>query len=144
MRVADAKRQNSCRHPLLDQFRAASWCKLPIVWGAVGAGYDWVVLADSDAVIREPDVSLDAFLARVQAAEANRHSRKKRAPQSQEHGGLVSGPPVSEALLIFLANWPFSSLPCAGFFLARGGPDTQNLLRRWWDSDDPHHNLRHA
>lgn len=130
---------------MLGQFRAASWCKLPIVWGAVGEGFDWVIFADSDAVIREPDVSVDGFLVRTSTADdARRQQKRRRRRQGEETGGLVSGPPLASASLVFLADWPFSSLPCAGFFLARGGKPAQDVIRRWWDVDDPRHNLRHA
>lgn len=133
----------------IGQFRAASWCKLPIVWDAVGEDYDWVIFADSDAVIREPDVGVDAFISRNMAAEVKKRTRKSffRSLDSKENvtvGGLVSGPPLDKASLIFLADWPYSSLPCAGFFLARGGKQTQDVIRRWWDSNDEQHNVRHA
>jgi hypothetical protein len=175
-RAFDPKRRNSCRHPLLNQYRAASWCKMAFIWAALGEGYEWVIFAgackseirqrfrlyhlslhalcaDSDAVIREPNVSLEAFLQRnnapVQTRNAARAALRKRGGRGSAAtplaGGILSGPTsLFDAALIFLADWPYSSLPCAGFWVARGGQRAQDLIRRWWDSNDTIHNLRHA
>lgn len=108
--------------------RAPAWCKLPVIAEALLDGIDgracsrlWYV--DSDAIVAEPALSLDAHLARARAAEDEAL--------------------VDEAWeVLFASNYWFDDGPNTGVMWVNGSRAACGILRVWWDAKFPHHQVR--
>jgi hypothetical protein len=117
--------ENSCRHPLLGLRRTQSWCKVPALWDAA---------EDSDArliVSCDPNTALVAHNRRLEDWLAENLTSMRRF-----------GVPPLEADMTLLsdhaADWYCrKGIADTAFFVAKGGPSADRLLRRWWDVFDP-------
>ena len=122
----------SAYHPGLDQFRASSWSKLPLLWHATeqyGEHYDYIWYFDSDAVINPKfkNISLsDSF-------------EKWKNDNTTIYWGNQN---ISESELIFFSNFPWRrDMPCAGIFLFKPKKFAKSFLKEWWDYDLPSRNF---
>ena len=123
--------ENRCPHLVYGR-RAAAWCKIAAVAGALIHGIDGrpcgsVLYMDSDAVVSNGSLSIDQWL--------------ERARDERRDEALVD----DEWLLLFSSNYWFGPDELnSGVFLARGSQHashTCGLLRRWWDSFFPTYNM---
>lgn len=152
----------------LQQFRAASWAKLPALWHVVqswGHKYDYIWYIDSDATI-----SPHMFNRTIEGAMAH----------WQSQNAVVYGQKdLTKAKLIFFNNHPWrDNMPCAGSFIMNmknnhfhhhknapistnngtsnskllipppgrfhpGNPSIESILREWWDFDMSVKNFKH-
>jgi hypothetical protein len=112
-----------CYNAKLREPRCGSFAKLVAMRDAVAMPYDTIVYIDSDCVFRDHERSVEDFTS---------------------HCPVHRGVPFDQARIGFLRNIPWTpDLPCAGFFIARNGPETRALLRKWWDYPNPEHAFQH-
>eukprot|EP01033_Poteriospumella_lacustris_P008331 gene8331-6011_t len=125
-------------HVGLQQFRAASWAKLPALWyitKKLGHKYDYVWYIDSDAA-----VSPFAFNRSIDDAVRDWQRRE----ETHHDMVLLGNRDVTRSKLLFFSNFPWrDDLPCAGSFLFRPRLHAEALFREWWDYDLPSKNFKH-
>lgn len=124
--------ENRCPHPRLGR-RAAAWCKVPVVADVILNGLDGrrcesVLYVDSDAMISNPSLSIDEWLARA----------RRRGDDALRADG--------EWLLLLSSDYWFSpDEPNTGVWLGRAGESAGRrvcgILRRWWDARFPTNNM---
>lgn len=125
-------------HVGLQQFRAASWAKLPALWyitKKLGHKYDYVWYIDSDAA-----VSPFAFNRSIDDAVRDWQRRE----EAHHDMVLLGNRDVMRSKLLFFSNFPWrDDMPCAGSFLFRPRLHAEALFREWWDYDLPSKNFKH-
>ena len=102
--------------------RAPAWCKLPAIAHALLDGIDGractrLFYVDSDAIVAEPSLTLDMYLARARA--------------SGDEALLEASPPAWE--ILFASNYWFSSGLNSGVMWVNGSSAACGILRAWWD-----------
>ncbi|RYH21509.1 hypothetical protein EON65_20505, partial [archaeon] len=117
----------------LQQYRAASWAKLPALWHITKmfmGKYDYIWYIDSDAFINP--------------LQFNHSITDKVAFWKQNDYVLRGQRDLDKAEFIFFNNFPWrDDMPCAGTFLYRPSPLTEQVLRQWWDFNLPIKNFKH-
>jgi hypothetical protein len=123
-------------HIGLQQFRAASWARLPILWYLswyfIEEKYDYIWYIDSDAVI-----SPFFFHRTIEEAFQIWSQTLSTSIRLGQHMNL------NQSLLIFFNNFPWrDDMPCAGTFFFQP-LQTETLFRQWWDINLPIKNFKH-
>lgn len=125
-------------HVGLQQFRAASWAKLPALWyitKKLGHKYDYIWYIDSDAA-----VSPFAFNRSIDDAVRDWQRRE----ETHHDMVLLGNRDVTKSKLLFFSNFPWrDDMPCAGSFLFRPRLHAEAIFREWWDYDLPTKNFKH-
>lgn len=117
----------------LQQFRGATWAKIPVLWSVAEqyqSKYDYVLMVDSDAVFNPEHFnrSLDDVISQWASSESYVYRGNKN---------------VLNASFIFLNNYPWrEDMPCTGAFFFRPR-EAEAIFREWWDFDIPLKNFIH-
>ena len=125
---------NRCPHPMRGPRRVHAWCKIPAVASAIrhgifGRACDNVLFLDSDAIVANMSLSVDAYLA--------------RARDEYRDEALTSDSGYPEWLLLMASDYWFDAdEPNTGVFFVRGGEQhavrSCGLLRYWWEYATEH------
>ena len=133
------KKQPACYDGVLQHQRAASWCKLQVLYRLMAADagrHDVIFFLDSDAVVSNYDIQLESLLALVRIQGCN-------GTEFQAAGSPCSA-------LFFTNDWTRSlgaaqifHFPNAGVWLVRPNAVGLELVQRWWHQSLPDYNLHH-
>jgi len=102
---------------LLGQYRSPSWSKLLSLWDALFKQYDTIIYIDSDCIFKRHEISIDDFI---------------------NNGKYTKGDKNSE--IKFIADYPETHLPCAGFMILNRSDNIKKFIKHWWNYNLPEKN----
>ena len=133
------KTRPACYDGVLQHQRAASWCKLQVLYRLMAADagrHDVLFFLDSDAVVSNYDVQLESWLSLIRVQGCS-------GAEFQAAGSPCSALFFTNDWARFLDEPEAFHLPNAGVWLLRLSSLGRQLVQRWWHQSLPDYNLHH-